>query len=235
MKNLYLAILSFFTLTLANTTIAAPESPFTVGILLGESTLDIQSHDYDAHDEDLDTPGSEPITSDFEAQDSQGLSLLFTAGYSFLDWLAIELQYTTRLQGDEVYGKVRNSSSPDVDTNDYSTMEISTSAAGVYAVFQAGSEVFAKARFGIGNSTAEFKTDFATESYSSTHLSYGASVGQQFGIGSLELLFMHYPDVEISRQKFEGVFYSADGTNTGVTVRRRCNNEILSVGYVFTF
>lgn len=212
---------------------AAPESPFHVGVILGESTLDIQSHDYDARD--CDEPLNNCVASDFEAQDSQKLSILITGGYSFLDWLALELQYTNRLQADEVYGEVRNSITPGVGASDYSTLEVTTSAAGVFAVFQAGTEVFAKARFGVGTSMAKFTTDFADESYTTTHLAYGLSVGQQFGLGSFELIFMHYPDIRISRPDFQEVFYGADGSHTGVTVRRNVNNEFLGVGYLFTF
>lgn len=231
MKNLHVAAIGLFMLTLVDTALAQPEAPYHIGILLGDSTLDIQSHDYDANE----CNDVQCYTSDFEAQDSQGLSVLLTGGYSFLDWLAIELQYMQRVIDDEVYGETRNSIDPNIGSAQLSPMEISTSAAGVYAVFQAGSEVYAKARFGIANSTAEFTTDFASESYSSTHLSYGLSIGQQFGIGSLELLFMHYPDVQVGRGKFQSVFYGADGSHTGVTVRRRMNLELLSVGYVFTF
>ena len=91
-------------------------------------------------------------------------------------------------------------------------------------------------RPGIANSTAKFETDYASESFSSTHLSYGASIGQKMGIGAIEVLYMRYPDVQVSRQEFQDSFLSGEGVDrTGVTVTRRLTSEILAVGYVFNF
>ncbi len=226
MKNLLVAAFSLLLFTVTAAATAAPESPFHVGVMLGEITLDIQSHDYDAEN-----------TSNLEAQDSQHISLMINGGYSILDWLAVEAQYATMLGADEVYGEVRTSYTNSA-ASDFSTMEISTTAAGVYAVFQYPGPFYAKARFGIASSTAKFETDFASESYSSTHLSYGFSLGQEFGIGSLEFTYMRYPDVQVSRQDFEEVFMPEGGTGdnrTGVTVARRLTHEILAIGYIFKF
>lgn len=241
MKNLFVAAFSLLIFTFTATAAADSESPFFVGLMLGELTLDIQSHNYDARrpvdNSNAVVPDGE-IWVNFEAQDSQRMAFLINGGYNIFDWLAVEAQITTSLGADEVYAETRNSTStgnPPVSTP-FSTMEISTQATGVYAVFQTSGEAYVKARFGIANSTADFETDFASKSFSSTHLSYGLSIGQKFGIGAFELLYMRYPDVKVSRQEFRDAFYSGEKFDrTGATVARRLTLEILAVGYVFSF
>ena len=237
MKNLLVAAFSLFIFTFTGTVAAAPEDPFYAGIMLGEYTLDIQSHNYDSRKE-IDNEGNPvadtEIRVNYEAQDSQKMAHLIMGGYSILDWLAVEAQFAFSLGADEVYGETRTETTG--ENSEYSTMEISTSAAGIYAVFQTSGEAYVKARLGVANSTADFETDYASESFSSTHLSYGLSIGQQFGIGALELLYMRYPDVQVSRKQFEDTFLSGEGdTRNGVTVARRLTSEILAVGYIFKF
>lgn len=211
------AILSFY----ANTVSALPDSPFFVGALLGDSTLDIQSR---THSE------SDVPDTNFEAQDSQSLSFMVMGGMRFTDWIGLELQYMTGLQNDKVYGSVQVNGGPK------SQMHASMSALGTYAVFQGGQDAYVKARIGFGKADATFETDFANATFSSVDLSYGVSIGQKMGsLGSVELMYMRYPDIKVSRQKFKEDFGSTAPFNDYTTVRRDLTAEVLAVGYVFQF
>lgn len=212
------AILSVYT----GSTYALPESPFYVGTLLGDSTLDIQSRTYSETDS--------PDTT-FEAQDSQALAFLVTGGMRFTDMLGAEIQFMTNLDKDKVYGAVQ------VNGGAKSQMDLSMSAFGAYGLFQAGGDAYVKGRLGIGKADATFETDFANATFSSLSLSYGVSIGQKLGsLGSVELTYMRYPDIKVSRQKFAEDFGSTiPANNDRTTVRRDLRAEVLAVGYVFQF
>lgn len=212
------AMLSIYT----NSASALPDSAFFVGTLFGDSTLDIQSKSYDYT--------ASPDTM-FEVQDSQSFSFLLMGGMRFTDWLGLEVQYMTSLQSDKVYGAVRVNAAPET-----SAMDLSMSALGAYAVFQGGEDAYVKGRLGFGKADATFETDFANATYSSVDLSYGVSIGQKLGsLGSVELMYMRYPDIKVSRQKFAEVFGSTYPIQDATTVRRDLTAELLAVGYVFQF
>ena len=239
MKNLLVAAFSLFLLTVGGTAAAAPESPFFIGVMLGESTLDIQSHNYDPAKEyanDQTVVEQTSVQVHYEAQDTQRMSAFVKGGYSFLDWLAIEAQIVSSLGSDEIYGEVRGSNNWLDEEYAYSTMDVSSSAAGIYAVFQAGTEAFVTARVGVANASVKFETDYASKTFDSTHLSYGFSVGQQFGMGYFELIYMRYPDIEVNQPEFRDAFLFGEGDNqAGVIVRRRITSETMGIGYIFKF
>jgi hypothetical protein len=206
----------------ASSASALPDSAFFVGTLFGDSTLDIQSKTYD--DTNL------PTSTVFEAQDSQAFSFLVMGGMRFTDWVALEVQYMTSLQADKVYGAVRVNGGPT------SQMDLSMAALGTYAVFQGGEDAYVKARVGFAKADAIFETDFANATFSSVDLSYGLSIGQKLGsLGSVELMYMRYPDIKVSRQKFAEDFGSTSPYTDRTTVRRDLTAELLAVGYVFQF
>ncbi len=211
------ALLSLY----ASSVSALPDKAFFVGTLLGDSTLDIQSR---SHSE------SDAPDSNFETQDSQAFSFVLFGGMRFTDWLGLELQYMQNLSPDKIYGAVQ------VNGKAKSQMDASMSAFGTYAVFQAGEDIYAKVRLGIGKADATFETDFANVTNSTTNLSYGLSIGQKLGpLGSVELMYMRYPDIKVSRQKFAEDFSSNVPDNDYTTVRRELTAEVLAVGYVFQF
>jgi hypothetical protein len=224
MKQFLVSASALILATYASVASAAPETPFYVGVLLGDSTLDIQSR---AH---IDNEPTVPNSYDFEAQDSQTLAFMASGGYRFTDLIGVEVQYTTSLVSDRVYGAVK------VNNSSKSQMDSSISALGVYAVFQGGEDAYVRGKIGIGQATAAFDTDFANVTFSSMDLSYGVAVGQKLGsLGSVELTYMRYPDIKVSRQKFADDFRSTPAYDSYTTVRRDLTLEVLMVGYVFQF
>lgn len=211
----------------ASMTLAAPESPFFVGALLGDSTLDIQSR---AHVEGYP---SSPKTTDFEIQDSQTFAFMVLGGYRFTDMIGIEAQYVTSLMDDKIYGAISVNTLPPVT----SELHSSISAMGVYAVFRGGEDAYVKGRIGVANSEASFDADFASVSFSDTNLSFGVAIGQKLGsLGSVELSYMRYPDIQVDRKKFAEDFGSTAPLNSYTTVRRDgLRLDTLMLGYVFQF
>lgn len=223
MKKILVGALATMIASFASEALAAPESPFFVGIMAGDSTLDIQSKAWVA-----EQPSS-PREQLYQIQDSQTFSYMLTAGYRFTDMMAIEGQLTSSMMDDKVYGLIK------VNTK---TGELNSSIAamGVYSVFQFGEDAYFKARAGVAQSIANFDSPVASASFSATGLSFGAAIGQKLGsLGSVELTFMRYPEIKVSRQKFASDFSSTLPYHSYTTVRRDLNLEVLMVGYVFQF
>lgn len=221
MKN-FLALLSGLLLSAAASfSFAGPAEPNTyyVGGALGKVTLDIDASLYILVNTD---PSNLNTSNDYDdkyvtytARDSEAFMLAGLGGYNISDSLAVEAQVTWNMLSDEMLGR---------------EMTVDMQAMGIYGVWQAGGEAYLKIRLGLGRSTADFETTYATASESSVYASWGLSVGHKVGPGAVEFMYMRYPDVEIDRAQFKETFNSGD-----YTISRDLTFETLTLAYIYTF
>jgi hypothetical protein len=203
---------------------AAPDSPFYVGALIGDSTLNIRARTH------IENEPTVPQTIDFEANDSQTYSLAAEGGFLFADNFGVEVQYLTSLMPDKVFGTVK------VNNDPKSEMESKVNALGVFGVLQLGSELYGRVKLGVGKAEASFDTDFASASYSTTGLSFGLAVGQQLGsYGSVELTYTRYPDIDVNKTDFAKSFGSSPAYNSYTKVSSDLALQAIMVGYIFKF
>lgn len=227
MKNLRIAFFSLLTLTFTAGCYAESEGPFNIGVLIGESTLNIRGNYYDV-------PINGGREAHYQTKKAEAVSLVLTGSYDVLDFLAVEVQLASMLQPDTIFRGV------DTPGGGESSMKVTSNAFGTYAVYKLGGDAYVKARLGLAVSNAKFETDAANQSYSDFGISYGISIGQKFGIGALEILYMRYPDLKVSKPEFasrfdSGAALNVNGEKSNVTISRDLSNEVFSVGYVFTF
>lgn len=227
MKKFLMNALAIIVSCYATTVFAAPpDSPYFVGTMLGDSTVQLRSKAYVADELTV------PKTYSFTANETQTLSLMVMGGYRFTDMIGIEGQITRTLTKDKVYGSIK------VDNSALSELHSSMNAVGAYALFQFGGDAYFKARAGLAKSGIKLEADFANDKFSSTGFSYGVSVGQKLGkLGSVELIYMRYPEIKVDNQKFTEDFFSdPSGPYSSYTsIQRNLKCEVLMLGYVFQF
>lgn len=221
MKNLYLAFFSFLTFSFAAGIHAQPENPWTFGGTIGVSTHKIGTTNYYM-------PLDMSRAATFENERAKHLSLTLLGSYSILDFLLIEAQFAGNLGSEKIFGTV------DTPSGNTTSMKVSNYAAGTYAVYKLGTEAYVKARLGVGVSSAKFKTGNASQEFSNFGVSYGISVGQKFGPGALEFMYMRYPDVKVSASKFSQRF-DVLPTGSHFSPKRVQQIQYFTIGYVYSF
>lgn len=226
MKNLSIVFFSFLTLSFAAQIHAQPDNPFTVGGLIGIST-----HQINATNNYIPQDGTRAAT--YENERAKTVSLLMLGSYSILESLLVEVQFVTTLGDQKIFGTV------DTPSGNPTSMKVSNYAAGTYAVYKLGGDAYVKARLGLGFSSAKFKTGNASQEFSDFGISYGISVGQKFGPGSLEFMYMRYPDIHTSSskvsQRFDVQPLNAGDTGSTIDIRRRQKLQYFMIGYVYSF
>jgi len=224
MKKIVMAAVAVIGSLHMQTAVAAPESPFFVGVALGDTGLGIRGRSH------IEGQPTVPNTLDFESDDSQTFSILVNGGFLFTDHIGIEAVVLSSLMNDRVFSSVKVNNEP------LSEFHSDTTAMGLYGVFKAGGDFYAKGRFGFAKSQANFEADFASESFSTTGLSFGAAIGQKLGsIGSVELSYMRYPDIKVDKDQFNQSFKSSPAYNSGVSISRTLSFQSITIGYVFEF
>lgn len=227
MKNLRNAFFSLLALTFASVAIAEEaENPWSVGILIGESNLRIGGRYYDV-------PLDGSREGIFWAHKASSVGLTITGGYLFTENWGLEAQIASVTKADTIFRGMEN-------VKGETEMTVSTSAYGAYGVFKMGGDAFLKARLGVGITEAEFETDHANQSYSKAGISWGLSVGQKFGPGNLEFMYMRYPSITVPGAAFtkrfdSGALPNGNGEVSVVSVDRKQSHEYFTIGYVFTF
>ena len=226
MKNLSIVFFSLLTLSFAAHAYEQPENPFTVGGLIGVST-----HELGATNNYI--PQDKTRAAVYKNDRAKTVSLLLLGSYSILDSLLVEMQFVTSLGDEKVFGTV------DTPSGSTTSMKVSNYAAGTYAVYKLGGDAYVKARLGLGFSSSKFETGNASQEFSDFGISYGISVGQKFGPGSLEFIYMRYPDIHTSQSKFSHRFdvqpIVPTDTGSSIDIRRRQKLQYFMIGYVYSF
>lgn len=224
MKKLLMAAVVVISSLQVPAVFASADSPFFVGISVGDTTLNTRAR---SHIEDYPVA---PRDLNFRADDSQTYSLLINGGYLFTENWGIEGVILTSLMPDKIFGIVKVNNEPESEFNS------KTTALGIYAVYKAGSEFYAKGKVGLANSQVNFDADFASESFATAGLSFGGAVGQKLGkLGSIELSYMRYPTIKVDKAKFNQSFTSTPAYNNGISISRSLAFQSITVGYIFEF
>lgn len=237
MKNLSIVFFSLLTLSFTVQAYEQPENPWTVGGTIGVATHKVgTSYTY--------SPPDASRAAVYKSDREKTVSMTLLGSYSILDSLLVEVQFATTL-GDSTMLNTVDKPTSDKDNLATTDMKVSSYAAGTYAVYKLGNEAYFKARLGLGVSSAKFKTGFASQQFTDFGLSYGFSVGQKFGPGSLEFMYMRYPDVKVSASKFSHRFdtthpnpdNTASNKNlvSSFNAKRRQQIQYFTIGYVYSF
>lgn len=225
MKNLRLAFFSLIFIHSGSAFAAAAttDEPFTIGALLGYSTVNVQGQYIDASDVGSPDPH-------YQQRKTQAPNAIFFGSYLLNENWILEMQLAPGLQSSTLFRGMT------LESGEVSNMRMTNSAAGFYGVYQAGHELYMRLKFGLGFAMADIETDESSETFSRAGISYGISVGREMGPGALEFMYMRYPDISVERSSFQDTFALASaGNESSVQTRRRLKYNVLSVGYVYNF
>lgn len=228
MNNLRLAFFSLILIYSGNAlAFATADRPFTIGATMGYSTVHVQGRYIDASD------GSTPEANYKQRKTQAPNAILFGSYLLNENWL-LELQLAPGLQSSTLFRSMT------LESGEVSNMRMTNHAAGLFGVYQAGHELYMKLKFGLGYAMADIETDESSKTFSRIGITYGISVGREMGPGSLEFMFMRYPDISVSRSSFQDAFpLLSDPANplieSSVQTRRHLKYNVLSVGYIYNF
>lgn len=218
MKSLIVMGLGLSMMAMSSVASAIEANSLYIGGMMSNSKVDI-----DASYTTLTDLGN---VATYSADDSEAAAYTFHVGYNIYNWLAVEAQ-AVMFEPDEVLGN---------------NLEISTSAAGLYAVFGAGGDAYAQFLFGVGSTAADFSAEKSGVDYSpsGTSYSYGVRLGAAIGPGAFEIMYMRYPDIQFSKNDFASATsvgnVDSGGDNLGgIRLGRRLATEVISIGYRYTF
>ena len=183
---------------------AAEKNTFYIGGALGAMT-----HGYNASL--LYTNDATGIDELYTESSPSSINFTFMAGFRIFPWLATELQFATT-QKDTLLG---------------SHLELSTQTVGLFGVYQAGDELFAKVRLGLAQRDLEFTTDPAFGNQSAVTGALGLSVGQDLPVGTFELMYMYYPKMKIESSDLESL--------SDIQFSDRVDTSSWSIAYTYTF
>ncbi|MCK5880251.1 MAG: hypothetical protein KAG18_00170, partial [Sinobacterium sp.] len=139
------------------------------------------------------------------------INVTFITGFHIFPWLAAELQYGMT-QKDKLLG---------------SNLELSTQTIGLFGVYQAGDELFAKVRLGLAQRDLEFTTDPAFGNQSGVTGALGLSVGQELPVGTFEIMYMYYPKMKIDNGDLESL--------TDIKFSDHMDTDSWALAYTYTF
>ncbi len=187
---------------------AAEKNTFYIGGALGGL-----KNDYSASlfIDDPEGTGNIRETAPYKENSPTSINITFLAGFNIFPWLAAELQYATTMK-DKLLG---------------SNLELSTQTAGLFGVYTAGDELFAKVRLGLAQRNLEFSTEPAFGSQSAVTGALGFSVGQELPVGTFEIMYMYYPKMKIDSDDLDVL--------TDIKFSDRVDTNTWSVAYTYTF
>lgn len=242
MKNLYLAFFTLIAFSFSQLSMAYDDDKIglSIGGFLGASMLKPNAS-YTRHPEKGSSggPTGTDRAIDLHQKKANILSTMGILSYSILDWLEVEGQLAFNLGSKTLfkYAYTENNGG-----NAQSSLKVNSNAAGVFSVFKWGNDAYLKAKVGLGVNITEFKTSAANEELTDFGLAAGLAVGQQFGPGAIEFMYMRYPDTRISSSKVDRRFNSSSGQvehsgldNSNLSMSSKQKLEFFSIGYVYTF
>lgn len=197
---------------------------FYIGGALGNANIDIDSS-YQTLSDPQSRFGNQ-VSNDYAQSDYEAAGYVFYGGWNISHRWALEAQYVF-MESDKTLGN---------------NLEVQGGAAGLYGVYQFGSDVYAKLLFGVGQSRGDFTAEKSQTEYSGSDVSYsyGLKVGYRVGPGAVEFMYMRYPDLKVPTYEFAQQSSvgnnDANGDNMGgVNLSRRMTTEVLAFGYNYTF
>ena len=189
----------------AGNALAAEKNTFYIGGGLGGLTLGASAS--------LSTsdPNDSFSTAHYKESESTQINYTFLAGFNVFPWLAAELQFATTSK-DKWLG---------------ANLDISTQTIGLYGVYQAGDDLFARLRLGLAKRDIEFTTTPAFGNQTGVTGAIGASVGQKLGVGNFELMYMYYPKMKIESDDLYDL--------TNIKFSDRVDTSTWTLAYTYTF
>ncbi len=209
--NRALAFCSVLAIALFSSQLHAVEKyTFYLGGSLGAMTHDMNIS--------YDTIVEDGTTASYEEKGVSTPAFGLITGFNIFPWLAAELQYTIT-QSDSILG---------------ATTDIQTQSIGLFGVYRKGDELFAKVRFGLASRDIDISapakagfTGTVEGSQSATTGALGLGVGHELPVGTIELMYMYYPNMKVDSDELEA--------KTDINVSDRFTTDTWSIGYTYTF
>ncbi len=209
-----------------------PDKPYYVGISYGAGQI------YSGLKYHVDGTANNSSPQNYNARISKASSTLINGGFTFTKHWAFEAQYmiTGVLDMPFFVGNEKV----------FDQAKLSAQAYGFYGVYKAGSDVYVRARLGLGQSFINLSGKEVSANYSGFGLTYGLSVGKKLGkLGAFELTYMRYADVKASGGKacvpVEANASGSvgcvpdDGAKRYFSFNQKMRVSAFTVGYVFIF
>jgi hypothetical protein len=242
-KGLFIPPVLFCFCVVSTVQAAIPEDPWYVGIHYGAGQLysGIQYH-VSSHDNPpigSSIGGEDTIAQNYSQRVSKSSATLMNAGFAFAKNWAVETQVA-------ISGLL---DMPFFNGNEkvFDEAELSANAFGLYGVYQAGTDVYFRARMGLGVTNMSLSGGEVDASYTGYGLSYGLSVGKKIGsLGGVEVTYMRYANAVANGDENCLVIEQGTGLNPtactpgdGATRYFKLNEKMrfstLTVGYTFIF
>ncbi|MCY4045610.1 MAG: hypothetical protein OXE99_11080 [Cellvibrionales bacterium] len=221
---------------------AIPEDPWYVGIHYGAGQL-YSGAQYHINGKDNaplgQNDGEDSIAQNYSQRMSSSSATMINAGFAFSKHWAVETQGAMSGVLDM----------PFFNGNEklFDEAELSAQAFGLYGVYQAGSDVYMRARLGVGLTNMSLSGGEIDASYTGYGLTYGLTFGKKLGkLGGFEITYMRYADAVAEDGENCLVIEQGAGLNptacvpdTGATSYFKVNEKMrfstLTVGYTFIF